>query len=651
MFMIISLLSRQCCCCALLLLGTLVFSPQCSAGSEVVPTLPPDWRLKPITEHPCLIFGRDEVAAIKDRLVKEFGSVEKMGDADIKVFLAGDEQAKRKATDDFVNYWKGYSKRWRKDNLQDRPEWIDGVALRGIRRSLLIYDVVASYGYLTAEQTRDYRDALVRAIEFAIGNDSAHPRITTSTKFRTMNIWTDIVAAAGLTGLAFPELPQSRDWIEFAVREINTQFSQYVWDGCWHESPRYHTAMLGITGMFFQALERRTGVNMFEHPQFKAMLDWLVRFQTPLDKAAGSTIGHPEGVVLLPGIGDSSWVSHSFGVLAMNAPHYAKTDPQFAARLMWAWQRAGRPFDGDSVEWARVLIDPTIPAEKQTLGSDTSPGKGYVLMRSDFDTPQEVWFLLRCGNSTRSTSHDNADWNAFNIYAYGSPLALDSGSGAYSDPRHKAWHDRAIAHNTVVFGGRTQQRKDGKILTWITRPELDYSVSDASVAAGVKKYIRHVLFVKPGYFVIWDELKADESADWMFHTPATNFEWSEHSVRCATPWDAAVDVQVVWPKTPLKPGTQKGKYSDWKENQKQRDTHPFQYQDYFGIPNAAGKDFLVVLHPAKTNVPPLIIRDVGSAGKPALEISDGKRTDLIKLSSDGAEVRLGGRDVIQLGRN
>jgi len=288
--------------------------------------------------------------------------------------------------------------------------------------------------------------------------------------------------------------------------------------------------------------------------------------------------------------------------------------------------------------------------EPQSLGSDSSPGKGYIVMRSGFNTPEEVWFLLRCGNSTRSTSHDNADWNAFNLYAYGTPLALDSGSGAYSDPRHKAWHDKAVSHNTVVFGGRSQQRKDGKILTWITRPELDYSVSDASVAAGIEKFIRHVVFVKPGYFVIWDEIAATETAAWMLHTPATKFEWSEHAVRCLTPWNAAMDVQVVWPNTPLTPGTKKGKYSDWKDDQKQRDPHPFQYQDYFGVTNAPGRDFLVVLHPTKPSAPALTVREVGSPDRPALEISDGRRTDRIELRSDGAEVRLGHDVPLRLGR-
>ena len=611
-------------------------------AADAKPTLPPDWSFKPVTGHPCLILGPEDKPAIRARLERAFGSVDRIGDRDVAVFLAGDEAAKKRATAEFIDYWKQYSSRWRKDNLEDRPDWIDGVALRGVRRSLLRYDLVASYGYLTADQTREFRDALVRAVEFAIGHDSAHPRLTTNEAFRTMNIWTDTVAAAGLTGLAFPELPQARDWVEFAVREINGQLDRYVWDGCWHESPRYHCAMLEITGVFFAVLERRTGVCLFGNSHYKAMLDWPTRFQTPLDRVAGSALGHPEGVALLPGIGDSSWAPDSLAVPALFASHYTRTDPGLAGRIMWTWQRAGRPWNGDSVEWSRILLDPDVPAVPASLGSDVSPGKGYVVMRSGFDTPGEVWFLLRCGKASRSTYHDHDDWNAFNIYAYGAPLALDSASGAYSDPSHLHWSTRAVAHNTVVFGGRAQTWRDGRIVSWTTGPSFDYSVTDATLPADVGKFIRHVLFVKPSYFVIWDEISAIDPAEWMLHTPATTFEWSPHAVRCITPWQADLDIQVVWPAAPLNPGTQKGRYSDWTAKEKQRDPHPFQYQDYFSIPNPPSRDFLVVLHPAKPGEPALAVKDLGRPGHPQLEITLGQRVDRIELAPGGPTVLLGG---------
>lgn len=96
----------------------------------------------------------------------------------------------------------------------------------------------------------------------------------------------------------------------------------------------------------------------------------------------------------------------------------------------------------------------------------------------------------------------------------------------------------------------------------------------------------------------------------------------------------ADDAPTLPPNWTLKPGTEKGKCSDWTETQKQRDPHPFQYQDYIGIPNQPGRVFLVVLRPAKPGAPALKIQDVGGAGRSALEITDSTRTDRIELHAD-----------------
>ncbi len=600
-----------------------------SGVAEPADGLPPGWVLPPVTQHPCLLLTPADAPALKERMIRAFGAIDKTGDRVLQTYLAGGEAAQRRTTADFIAYWRNYSKRWTPANLHRADP--DGVALRGIRRCIFMYDLVAGFGHLTPEQTREFRDTLVSSIELAIGSDAMHPRITPREGFRLMNIWTDVAAAAGLVGLAFPELPQARGWIEFAVREINWQFERGVWDGAWHECPRYQGAMITITGLFFESLQRRTGVDLFPHPQFKAMLDWFVRFATPPDRVAGAALGHPEGVILSPALGDSSWTHSPFGLLAAYAPHYSSSDPAFAARLMWAWERAGKPYDGDTVEYARELIQPDLPSRPQFLGSECSPIKGHLAMRSGFATPDEIWLLLRCGNATRS-GHDNGDWNAFNLYAFGVPLALDAASGVYSDPAHKGWHDKSVAHNTVVFGARSQRRQDGKILAWITRPEADYSVSDASAAAGVAQFVRHVLFVKPDYFVIWDEIRAEEPAAWMLHTTATRFDWSPHRVRCQTPWEVSLDVHAVWPSTPLPPGTEKGRIGNWTvEGGRKAEPFPFYYQNYFGIPNRPGQPFLIVLHPLRPGQPSLIVRDIGGPENPILDITSGAQHDRVEL--------------------
>ena len=588
--------------------------------------MPAGWKLPEIEKHPALLFGPEDAPAIKARLTQALGSLDQLPDKFLLAYLAGDEAARRKATADFVAYWKNYSQRWTKADLADR-EHPAGVGMRGIWRCLYLYDIVESFGYLTDAQRTEFRDRLVECVHWSIGPSKAERRYQND-NWRNMNIYTDVVLAAGTTALAFPELPEAREWIEFATDELEWQLENSIWDGTWHESPRYQAHMLKITGLFYRSLKRRTGVDMFQHENYKAMLDWFIRFGTPLDKVAGETVGRREGVTLSPGIGDASWTNVPFGLCAMFAPEYLKTDPAFSARLMWAWDRGGRPYSGDSVEWAWVLIDPALPAQPQTLGSDSSPGKGYVLMRSGFDTPEERWFLLRCGRRAL-TGHDNADWNAFNLHAFGYPLALDSGSGAYSDPAHKAWNDKAIAHNTVVFGDRSQERKDGKVVAFASRPDADYSVTDASVPAGVERYVRNVVFVKPSYFVVWDQIKATEPANWVIHTTATDFQWGEHQVRCLTPWQVNLDVHVLLPEAPLRPGIEKGAF-ETKGKGVDNPLH-FSDQNYLKIPGTPGANFLTVLNPLKSGQAPLSVKRSGTPDDPVLEITSGTQRDRLEL--------------------
>ena len=176
-----------------------------------VPTIE-QWQFKPITHYPCLILLAEEKEKLKANyyLLPEY---EKKLNAPIKIWLTdGSREEKQKATQNFIKYWKEYNRAWNKTNLcRDQPA---GVAMRGIWRCIHQYDIVQSLGLLSQEDINEFRDSLVKSIELAIGNDAKHPKIPSNTGFRHMNIWSDVVIAAGTVGLAFSELSQAKDWVE-----------------------------------------------------------------------------------------------------------------------------------------------------------------------------------------------------------------------------------------------------------------------------------------------------------------------------------------------------------------------------------------------------------------------------------------------------
>ncbi len=645
--------------------GNIVFAQDSIIYEFKVPSIK-DWQFKPIKEYPCLIF----LAQDKDNLKSNFQQVSeensKKFDTAVKVWMRGDNVNEQiKATQKFISYWKDYNKRWTRKNLQREDP--DGVVMRGIWRCIQSYDVIQSFGILSERDRIEFRDSLVKSIELAIGKDAKNPIVTSKPGFRNMNIWTDVVLAAGITGLAFPELPQSKDWVQFAMNEVNWQLATGEWDGCWHESSRYHMYMLKLCGQFFEVLYNRTGIDMFQHPAINRMCNWAVTYSTPQTTIANLPFTTSKIISLMPAIGDATWAPEEYSMLNFYARHYQKTDPELARKLVWQWKQSGSPVFGESV--MSLLINPFLKATApKTLTSNISKRKGYLLMRDKFNTPDEVWFLQKSGEPSLS-GHENADRNSFSLFAYGYPLALDAGAGNYNDPRHRAWHKLTISHNAVVFEDsnksdeqlnvKSQKIVTGEVLSWKSTPDADYSSTDASLASGVERNVRKVLFVKPDYFVIKDEIKSTVNSYWLLHTTAQNFVWSDNAVSCETPWGVNLDLYVLSPYRPIDCTVREGAIGDWLDDQtlaieqrtgerikpksSENDIFPFRYQKYLAIPAKPNENFLMVLHPHRKNSVPLKVNKISDT---KIEVICSKRKDVIVFTTDGITLDKGGKEII-----
>lgn len=620
-----------------------------------------EWQFKPITSYPCLILN----AAEKDKLKKNYNQLslaDKRLELPVKAWITdGNADEKAKATQFFIKYWKEYNKKWTVANLKkDNP---DGVGMRGIWRCIHFYDAVQALGMLQESDRIEFRDSLVKSIELALGNDAKHPKITSNIGFRHMNIWGDVVLSAGITGMAFPELPQSKDWVQFAMNEINWQLTTGEWDGCWHESARYHMWQLNICGQFFEILKNRTGIDMFQHPSIKRMCEWAVTYSTPLTTVPVLKNPKPNGISLMPAIGDASWEPESYGMLNLYARQYVKTDPRLSEKLQWQWLSSGSTTSGCTSATV-LLIDPSIKSQKPALlTSSISKRKGYVLMRDKFDTPDDVWFLQKSGEPSYS-GHENADRNSFSLFADGVPLAMDAGSGNYNDPRHFAWHKKTISHNAIIFEDskhpgeilqyKSQKIVTGNVLAWKTTVEADFSSLDASAASDVERNVRNVLFVKPDYFVIYDEIKSKQNSYWLLHTPAEKFDWKEHSVDCITPWGVNLNLFVLSPERTVDTTVRDGAIGDWvdastnvieprtgqrlKAKGKENDFWPFRYQKYLAIPGKPNENFLMVLQPHRTTTPLLKIKKISET---KIEVQDGNRKDVIEFVDGGVQLKKG----------
>jgi len=134
------------------------------------------------------------------------------------------------------------------------------------------------------------------------------------------------------------------------------------------------------------------------------------------------------------------------------------------------------------------------------------------------------------------------DVNSFVFNALGERWIVDQGGWPYAhfqgffDCRGGRWRfegNNTLGHNTLLVDGRGQtyevpeygehyaQERLGKIQRFYTSETYDYVVSDGDRAYGdrLNKFIRYLVFVKPDYVVVLDDLKSN---------PARTFEGRLH---------------------------------------------------------------------------------------------------------------------------
>lgn len=644
--------------------SVLVQAMLCILLAQEIPASEPNsgTPLRSITGRPCLLMDPSDLPEVKRRLL----AIQKTGDF---LLLFGDKEAKQQAARQFMadartHLGDAVLKFGPKDNPYS--------PLRRMRRFnelLYRYDLVASFGCLTREEEAEFRDDAIGAAKYLLGGTPEElpspERPSTNglefpTGFSTCNRWAEQLAGPILVGLNFPDEPMARAWVRYGIEQLRYMLEHGNWDGAWNEVPRYHDTTLRIFNPLFEALRRRTGVNLFADPNLKPLLDWYVRFSSPLVRFDNCTKRNPRGEPTTPVWGDSNYGADPFGTLPLYAKHFAADDPDFSKRLMWMWRRAGSPVPRESIFgiFYPVLADPTLPDAPQLLRSEISNKMGLISMRSGFDTPHETWVFLRGGS--QGITHKRSDLGSIDLFSHGIPLVLGSQSGPYGPGID--WNRSQFSNNVVVFGGKSREPREanGRVEAFSSSSAADYAVVDCSHHGhdeGSFHWRRHLLLVKnPDYLVVWDEITSSQSSEWLLHTTAETFQWNPGLVTGHTAHGADLDVHILLPSRPLVPEERQGRFGSAMPDPKRpgcftgkNDPYPFVTLKYVSVPAKAGESFLTVLHPRKTNakrISPVLL--ASSSGDLVLKVAGETVSDLIHLGRNGASFQREGEPVVDL---
>ncbi len=310
------------------------------------------------------------------------------------------------------------------------------------------------------------------------------------------------------------DAPDAAEWLDYSLRALTTFYPHWgAPDGGWAEGVSYAIGYNSISVTTLEVLRAAAGVDLWKRPFFRNVRRFFLYCAAPNGEIKPFGDGAERG-----GVAGAASLMRHYGRRLQ--------DP---SALWWAGQvgqgaeSAADPLLSLTTEDA---LEPAPPRQLPTAAA--FPGIGWAALHSALDDPERDTFFLLKSSPFGSVSHSHADQNSFAILKGGRALAIPSGhyGPSYGMPHHAEWTRQTKANNCVLVNGEGQVVRDptaaGRIVDFQHRRALSYVCGDAAAAYGGKltRFLRHVLFVRPGLVVVLDDLAAPEPAtfQWLLHT-------------------------------------------------------------------------------------------------------------------------------------
>ena len=296
------------------------------------------------------------------------------------------------------------------------------------------------------------------------------------------------------------------------MRKLEDHMSaSYLADGSYAEGISYHEFDAETLGPALIAVQRSFGADYWKQTHVLEALTYpLYTLTWPISGSPDMGDTHPPA-----GHGIPPFV-------------YQSKDPV----VRWYYSHFDRP----SLSKFIFYDDSVQPEAPKLPTSRIFRDKGNAVFRTGW-TPGDMVFLFRAGPNF---NHHHADQGSFLLTANGEVLISEAGwSDYYKDPYYATFFTQAVGHNTVLVGDNPQSQTIADTLQYkalhsypritdsITSEFYDGVRSELSSVyqERLKSYVRSIVFVKPEYFVVFDDLKTNgtpEPFDFLLHLPNRN---------------------------------------------------------------------------------------------------------------------------------
>jgi hypothetical protein len=410
--------------------------------------------------------------------------------------------------------------------------------------SALVYAYDSCNDLMTAQERVAIRTALV------VRTDSYYRYFVNRLECRVMDnhAWQHtymqfVEAAMALKG----DVPEADEYLAYCYDVWRVRHPVLsTFDGGWNNG-KYYAVNIGTWITVPVHFQKFTGHNFYDHPWYRNHIAWILYKRPPGSNGDG--------------FGGDGYETSTVGIDAVAALWLNILDAELGsplARWLASMGKKENPGKRYGMVWPRVSEGLALKSDKPVEKPDALPQSklfqdtGIVNMNREILNAEDNLMVSLRSAPWGGFGHNLANHNAFNVVYKGESLFVPfryrhgGGKHHYLDYRHTR------GHNSVLVNGKGQPLSSeafGWIPRFIDGKMIAYACGDASKAyagtpspqwhdrvgvAGLdwdelygvdelKRFRRHVLFVRPKLIVVYDELEASEPVRWdlMLHCRKT----------------------------------------------------------------------------------------------------------------------------------
>ncbi len=390
----------------------------------------------------------------------------------------------------------------------------------------LIYDTF--YNRLTSDEKVSFRKGIsVRAREFYKDwKNNIEVRVLSA------HVWQHILHYFFQTALILHgDQPEAATWLSYAYELFLTRSPILGGvDGGWVNGASYFRMNMETVLDIPAFIKKYTGFDLVNaHPWYKKQIDWMVYGMPPGSAADG--FGDNNETIRSPGIEYVAFATEigkltQYPMAAWYVDQCRKYESiDLSQKSILRWYRLTKTAD-----LSLPKFEPK-PLPMAQLFKET----GVVAMHTNpMQTEKDLMVSMR-SSPFGSYGHMIADQNTFNMLYGGEKTFYRTGYKIdMNDPHRLGWNKHTRGNNGILINNAGQPFSTeafGMLTRFVQGERLAYAKGDAANAYqsdetkesyGLKKFDRHLVLLKPGIVVIYDELEADRPARW---------SWLIHSMK------------------------------------------------------------------------------------------------------------------------